>query len=296
MSHRPLLAALALALTSTACAVPSSELDFVAFPAGGSMALRGELAVHVSLGDDSTGRVPEVTVTVDDEIFTPACSIDAAGTTASCEALPELGEGATATIEVRRGDGRTRVQHVSAELPAEDLAWQLTERVDVRSFGEDPDAVGLLELLLERSGIVAVLADDQLLLGPASPVDGAVRVEAPGLTFALPVDRSKNGLLETDAVDGFLPLAIDGTAGHAYLASCALDGWIGPDDELVFVLSGTFPMATVDELIDTLGAAGALIRPSLVPDVDTDGDGVLDGVTFVVEGQAQPTVLKGWTV
>ncbi len=281
-------------LLAAACALPTSALDFVAFPAEGSMALRGEVPVSISLGDDPTGLPPEVTVTVGETSWTTTCALAIDGVRATCDALPELAAGEEAVIEIRRGDGLTRVHHVTSALPARSEAWELTGDLDVTTFGADDAANGVLELLLAHTGIVAVVADDQLLLGPASSVDGAVKVEAPGLTLALPLQRSDNGLVETEPVDGFLPLSVDGAAVHAYLDGVSLVG-LSDDEGLLYALSGAFPMTTIDELVESMGTLGALVRPSIVPDIDTDGDGVVDAVSFAVEGMAVRTVLKGWT-
>ncbi|GEM_PF-2738243 len=293
--HRRLAALLSalLGLGAIGCEVPASEQDLVAFPAQASMALRGDLQVRVSLGEDQLSAPPQVEVSGGGRTWRPACTLDVATQAAVCEPIADLPEGVDYELVATAADGSVLVQDISSAAPAQGEAWMLTDAPEVLRFGGNTDSRALLSLLLERSNIVGVLSDDHVLVGPVKSIDSAVRIQAPGLGFALPVTADDGGTFATAVMDGYLPLSVDGESAHAYVLDAQITGERQGDD-LVYTLTGAFPASTVEELGSLVGVLGELAVAELAHDVDSNGDGVADAVSFSITGVAGGTTLKAW--
>jgi len=295
MSSTRLFTAFLLLLTKAlvACAVPQSEQQLVAFPADGSMALRGDLEVRISVGDEDIERVPQVRVTGAGRTWDVACAVDPGRRSATCEPLADLPAATDLEVSVDLGDGRSLVHRVSTASPSLGAAWLLTDEIVVKSFGGGRDAALLLQQVLSRAHLIGVLAGDHLLVGPVRPTDGHLRIEEPGLGFALPVDRGEEGF-QSGVLDSFLPLLVDGEPLFAYVSGCRVvaDRVHG---DLSYTLTGAFPATTVEEVADRLGALGELLEAELVYDVDTDLDGTPDAVSFSILGLGASATLRGWT-
>lgn len=281
--------------------------SFGVFPADGASALRGDQDLVVALDEGERGVLPEVTVRgVDpdtDEItrWDADCALSTDGVLASCtldEVLPFYQD---FDLDVRVGDMAV-VHSVNSHDPEEGLAWAMHEGITVTQFGAGDALNGIIQSSFANDEGVLVLAGwdgqegtTQLTSGRSDELgDGLVRIDAPGLTMVIDVHITADGVMRGEPADLFMPVRVNDEMAFLIIYDAVLEGTI-TDAGLRWSIEGAVDLASVVRVTELYGFSEQATLGVVRADIDHDGNGLDDALTFRAEGLSPERQLITWT-
>lgn len=286
-----------LALRAIGLDIPEASTTRVGvYPADGTMAWRGAFEVAVFLTDPAD--IDQLTVEVDGETgsWQPICALDGLGQ-ARCPIAAEVPEEQDFTIRVHIGE-HTLTSDVTSRVPDPGRSFRFSEGLTVTRAGADGGAIDVLEGVLTQNQLGAVLTNGQdgsLLFGAADYWDdGVISLDSPGLTMPLPLSSRQDGVIETAAVDVFLPITSAEGVVQLRLLDCSAAGFMDAEG-LHFELSAILAGESLATLAASLGLPESAIYGVFTPDEDLDGDGELESVRVELVGDSPESPLRAWT-
>jgi hypothetical protein len=290
--------------------------SFGVFPADGASALRGEQVFVVALDEGERGVLPEVTVrgvdpdSGEDTRWDADCALSSDGAVASCgldEVLPYYQD---FDLDIRVGDMAV-VHGVDSHDPEAGLAWAMHEGITVEQFGAGDKLTGLIESSFANDEGVLVLAGwdgqdgpTQLRSGRSDELgDGLVRIDSPGLTMVLDIQITADGVMRGAPADLFMPVRFDGDNNGEFdddemafliIYDAVLNGEITASG-LRWTLEGAVDLASVVRVTALYGVSETTTLGTVRADIDRDGNGIDDALTFRAAGLSPERQLVTWT-
>lgn len=272
------------------------------YPSDGAMAVEPNVSIVVVVGEPAVDTVPWVIVTGDGEQWAPECALDDDGLYVRCRPIKGLPTDTPLDVAVYVGDTRPTQLNFSSEFPDAGPSYQLNNGARFENFGDSSDyTVDTLSGMMEDSDMVGAILDWErgtamdtwFLVGKADVNDHDSADLEGGLTMALPITIGADGRFKSERTETFMPIGVNGTTVQALVLNAEVSGTAGADGIQDFTLSGVLTSAALVDLVEPLGAAGALVLEAVVIDADSDGDGNVDSASFTLKSNPVAVTLQG---
>ena len=178
---------------------------------------------------------------------------------------------------------------------------QLQTAIDDRSLNLLPVSIGLPAGAADGQFAIAVLTGSDNAAGSYDVSDSAVDANGDPLILFNPANANA-GALQAGPGNFILDLPVQGVAVTLHLTQASITGRISVDNNAGLSIStGTIAGQITQEDLD---AALVVVPPEFVglipiflqPDLDTNGDGTIDGYSLCLTFEATPAVVNGFPV